>query len=506
MVFVMRLSKLTLSLAGAAALVSIGMPGAQAAVIPGSELLATYLVIATGDGTNGSKFDSFSMSNVEIGADQELVSSSSVGAPSQRVGSFTGGLSNDGIFVENNGEFASFGRQRWDDLDPDHDGDTVGVPDRLPGARPIFEGIDYSGNVAILGTNAKFESSNADVNANLGVRCNGPVAGCLPNPSSTNSYFSDSLDVTEDDLAAGNGISEFGASEVTNLLDDLIATRDFVVGLTADTFFSSSAYNAITGLPFTTGEFEQTNEFLASLVNRNIKATGAPVITDLDAIDAFGNGDGFAVIDIDVDNNAFNVVNTDWILQSAINPLTGKAKTTGIFRMADGTYFNFNNSSVLLGDGTPDKVCVSTNNPVGCIVDGSQKTITELGAIFFTDARQGTNNVIDLQNAIMGGIGLWDFTDFNPTGDDSANGMTRLSPVASAKRVRPGDLTAINMQNAQGCAQFISHEVLMSNNRWTGCTQLAEQVPEPSAWWLMGFGLLGVELLRRTRRVKRVAA
>lgn len=248
------------------------------------------------------------------------------------------------------------------------------------------------------------------------------------------------------------------------------------------------------------------------MVSRNIKESkfsngvglNAPVITNLDDIDAQvngGNDDGFAVIDIYTGGAAFAVTNTDWILQSAIDPLTGKAKTTAIFRLAEGTFFDFENSSIMLGDGTPDEVCVDTNDPVGCKTDGSQKVIDEIGAVFFTDVKYSTNAVIDLSNVILGGIGLWDFTDFNPSStvrlskNDNGTGN-------SVKVVRPGDLSLINMQNAQGCGQFISDQVLMSNNRWTGCTQLAEDVPEPSAWWLMGFGLLGVEVLRRFRPAK----
>ena len=138
-----------------------------------------YLVIGTGQGSGGNEFASFQMSNVEIGADQELVSNSSVGAPSQRVGSFPGGLDLTGTWVPNDGANAAPSGNRFNDVDPDHGADTVGMPDLLPGARPVFEGIDFTGNVALTGSLAKFESSNADVNADIGIQCNRTPGACF---------------------------------------------------------------------------------------------------------------------------------------------------------------------------------------------------------------------------------------------------------------------------------------------------------------------------------------
>lgn len=435
---------------------------ANALPLLGSTEINKYLVIGTGEGSSGNEFSSLQMSDVEIGADQEVVSNSDVGAPSQRVGSYNGGLDLTGTWVPNDGDAAvSFVGNRFDDTDPDHPDDTVGISDLLPGARPIYEGIDYSGNVALTGSLATFESSNVDVNADIGIQCNRDPASCFPNASSTNSYFApdgdsvDPLDITydpfddlEQDLNALEGVSQFDPS---GLLSDLAEMRDFIVNIEAD--------------------FTITSGF----VNQNIKDSGAAVITDLDAIDAAGNGDGIAIIDIDMDGAAFVVNNTDWILQSTMD-------TDVIFRMADGTQFDFSNSSILLGDGTGD----------------STDVINELGAIFFMDAFMGTNELFNLNNVILGGIGLWDFTDFNPdTGELlSTTSLSSFDPVI-------GDNTVINLQDSQGCAQFIGHQVLMSNNRWNRCSQQDASIPEPGIASLIIFGLMYMMLYIRRRNYLR---
>ncbi len=481
MVIQMRLSKLAFSLLGGAAFISVGIQGAQAAVIPGSELLNDYLVIATGSGSRDSLFESFSMSNTELGADQEVLSKAGSGHP-QRVGSLpAGGVpSLFDVFAGNAGANATLGGNRWNDIDhAGGNGQTAGEVDRLPGARPLFEGIDHSGNVAVVGRFSKFATSNSDVNATTGIQCRTSTTDCTA-LSSSNSYFDDSAPNTNTPLTASNGVSLFTNSQATELVVDLAATRDFIVGLTAETVFAQSSFTTANGLPHTTGEHTGSgSNFASAFVNRNIKDANGVVVTDLDAIDT--NNDGFAVININAGGNEFTLNNTDWILKSTKD-------TVAIFRLVGETKnYQFSNSSIMLGDGNPN----------------STHKIDKLGAIFFTDALKGTNEVISLSNVVLGGIGLWDFTDFNP------QATTRLydapgSGIGSRYVSRAGSLTRLNLQNAQGCAQFIGHEIDMSNNRWQRCDQIAS-VPEPSAWLLFGFGMIGIELVRRSQLVRRRA-
>lgn len=440
-------------LAAAALIVSISATcvpdAALAGPLPSASEVWKYLIIGTGQGTVGDNFASFNMSNTEIGADQEIVSTSNNGPPSQRTGSLPSGSSPslNGVFIPNIGQPAAFGGNRWNDIDPSHPNDTVGIVDRLPGARPIFEGIDFSGNVALTGSLAKFESSNSDVNAKIGIRCN-RANGCFPNPSGSNTYFPGPLVATPgQNLNAGNGITQFDPAA---LIGQMKTLRDFIIDLPSDTTLTSNTFIHTTGLGVVGALF----------VNRNIKDSMAPVATDLDAIDV--NNDGFAVIDIDVNGNKLELNNTDWILKSTKG-------TKAIFRMKNGTYYDFANSSILLGDGNPK----------------STDVIDDLGAIFFQDAYKGNNALFGLSNVILGDIGLWDFTDFNP------NRTLLLNPADSIFDPPTGDETVINMQNAQGCAQFISHQILMSNNRWNRCAiDETVTVSEPAGLSIVALGVL----------------
>lgn len=436
-----------------------------------------YLVIATGEGSQGNEFSAFDMSNVEIGADQELVSNSAVGNPSQRVGSFPGGLNLTGDWVTQDGANAEFGKNRFNDEDPDHGGDTVGVADLMPGARPVYEGIDYSGNVALTGELSKFTSSSADVNATLGIHCNRAVADCFPNPSSTNSFFTYDGDPTDpndpgydpnDDVQGNlNNLDGVSFNDPTALLAELAAQRDWIVGLTADTTFNKT---------FVENTFKDNRNIKdgggsAHVTNINVLSSiaQAAVITDLDAIDAAGNNDGIAVIDIDMDGAAFLLDNTDWILQTMLDTMV-------IFRMKDGTHFDFSTSSILLGDGTLN----------------SQETILELGAIFFIDADTGENQVFNVNDAILGGIGLWDFTDFTP---DRGTLLSNNSPSFFNPAIDGG--TIIHLSNAQGCAQFISNRVEMSNNRWNRCAKGSTTIPAPSTTLLFALGVFTIRRMSK---------
>ena len=275
--------------------------------------LQDYLIVATGDMTPEELddvsdkardeidfFEAFNFNGGELGANQEVVSSGTGGATTQKVRSYTDiGLDLTGTFVETDGATPFNSNNRWSDADPDfNDGDFVGTPDYLPGARPLFEPPDQSGNVAIIGANAAFVSENADFHASLGIKCGIDDADlCYKSDDKDNSYFPN-LASTGIDLGTGpgEGVSLF---DPTTLSSELSDWQTFIDSLEADITF--------------TGDIE----------NESYKDGGTPFVTDLDAIDANnGHTDGFAVIDITPDDGTFLLNNSDWILTSQTNSLS----------------------------------------------------------------------------------------------------------------------------------------------------------------------------------------
>ncbi len=120
------------------------------------------------------------ISNAEEGADQEVVSTSSVGLPSQKNFKYMGSLSLKSVFIDGN---------KWSNIDTDHGSDTVGVVDRLVNASQstnvslavapaVFEGIDFSGNIALTASQGDFNTSNVDLYASIGIHCADTVDNC----------------------------------------------------------------------------------------------------------------------------------------------------------------------------------------------------------------------------------------------------------------------------------------------------------------------------------------
>ena len=390
---------------------------------PTTTNLQKYLVVAT-----GAHEDAFDMDGGELGADQEVVSSGSGDLGTQEHSSYTSiGIDLTGTLVPNDGETPFTADNRWTDADPDHvDGDTVSTPDFLPGARPLLEAPDYSGNVAITDPNGGFVSENADYFADIGIECASSAADCHNSIDLDNSWKeSDSSSFV--DLEPGAGVSQF---DPTALLAELSDWHTFINGLAAETTIT------------------------ADISNENY-VTGTPFTTDLDAIDAAGNADGFAVIEIDVGDTDFMVENSDWILQT-LNDVTA------IFRITSehDSNFLFTNSTIMMGPGCLD----ASGNPTMALTCDDDP-VTELGAIFLSDHGHG-NEVFNLSNVILGGIALWDLDD--------------------------DPFSIIDMDNVQGCAQFVGSQVNMSSKeRFNRCSFASTSVPEPSTMGLILAGLLG---------------
>ncbi|MEE2970243.1 MAG: PEP-CTERM sorting domain-containing protein [Pseudomonadota bacterium] len=200
-----------------------------------------------------------------------------------------------------------------------------------------------------------------------------------------------------------------------------------------------------------------------------------PLIFDLDKLDKVENGgneDGFVIIDVDVSKTAFKISESDVILKT-----TGG--TVAIFR-ADGklVQFDFDDSSIMKGEDDWDKI----DNPLGLEGD----PITDLVAMFVVDTYNETNEVFDLDNVILGGIALYGFIDLGGEGKQT---------------------TVIDIDNGQGCVQFVSNHVDLQNTRWNRCTASFEtpgddrEMPEPGTLAMFAFGIFGLAIARRRRKV-----
>ncbi len=164
---------------------------------------------------------------------------------------------------------------------------------------------------------------------------------------------------------------------------------------------------------------------------------------DIDAADT--NNDGIAVIDINVGDNDFLLNDYDWILN-------GDGSTFGIFRVRGNTNMLMSNSSIALGTG-------GIGN--GSAIDSPDS----LGAIFvqYEEPDGNSDSVFGFNNVILNGVGFWDLNAFQGgVYDDSVN-------------------TELNVQNGQGCSQFISSSVTHTSSvRWNRCSDVQHQpVPEP---------------------------
>jgi hypothetical protein len=406
---------------------------------PSTTELQKYLVVATGSGSVDNLFEAFDMNGGELGADQEVVSSGSgwgdVTPETQQHDSYTDiGIDLTGDFVPNDGQTVFNSDNRWTDSDPDYGGDTVGVSDFLPGARPLLEAPDYSGNVAITGDYGYFVSENADYFAELGIQCTDTVttAQCYTSNDGNNSW-------KESDAAAfvdlSAGVSQF---DPTALLAEMSDWQSFINSLAVEDTIDSN------------------------IENINYKDSGAPSVTDLDVIDT--KVDGFALIEIDVGDNDWLVNNTDWILKT----LDG---VIAIFRIKAGNDTNilFANSSIMMGPG-----CLDSSGDPTTALTCYDDPITELGAIFMLDHAAG-NQVFNVSNTILGGVALWDL-DANRDTIITLNNVQGCTQIISSK------------------VEFSSKERL---NRCAFAASPPTEVPEPSTLALMLIALFGFRVCRR---------
>lgn len=375
----MNKKKSFLTLLGAsAALIGTAGSASAAAVAPpfGVSEISNYLMIGTKRGAEGDAVN-INSSN-ELGADQQFLSTSDPNTASVFAG-------------------------RWSST-------TNRTTGSVPASAPVFEGIDWSGNVAVTSPTGRFSMSDIDVYANLGVQCENTP--CNQSVSNTR-WFPD-----QQTTPAGNmpGVGVF-ATDFSALTSELVSARSIIAGLVAETTI--------------TGDLENGSSAL-----------------NLETIDS--NNDGIAVIDIQRGGSDFKLNNFDWILNGT--------DVLGIFRIRGNSNMLLSNSSIALGPGG--------------IGNGSTTVApNRLGAIFvhYEEPVGNSDQVFNGNNVILNGVGLWDLNPFNGGYNQAVK-------------------TEININNGQGCTQFIGGAIVQNDVRWNRCapTSGSEAIPEPLT--IMGVG------------------
>ncbi len=237
----------------------------------------------------------------------------------------------------------------WVDDDP---GVLPGNPDFLPGAAAVGQGVSWTGDVALTSPNAAIDMSNVELYGQVGVVAD----SSNPVSSVSNSLFfpdgvGDGIDPTGGLPMPPNGIT--ANASMAPLRAEVKALHDFIKNLAPEATLTPG-----NGLPDAFGIVDE------------------PIFeTNIDVLDT--NGDGIAVIDINVGLNDFEITNSNWIIE-------GDGSTIAIFRILGESNLVLNQSTIVVGDG-------------GIAGAGPNTPVTELGAIFvkaakFADGQGGFND------------------------------------------------------------------------------------------------------------------
>ena len=318
--------------------------------------------------------------------------------------------------------------------------DTNSTIPNIPAAAPVCEGITYTGQMAITSTNGRFTMSDSNVYATNFAVRCASSTGICQQNSTSNSIWFTPTTPPMGGPPVNSGSIDSGAGVVGG-------------------FNHSGLNNELIQAHSSISNFSAEHTITSSFVN------GASSL-NIDAFDT--NNDGIAVIDIDVGDNDFELNNYDLILE-------GNGNTFAVFRIRGDTNMLMSNSSIALGTG-------------GIGGGSSTSPIKSLGAAFvqYEEPDGNTDQVFNFNNFILNGVAIWDLNAYrNGAYDDSWS-------------------TEANLQNGQGCSQFISSFVThTSSGRWNHCGLSGRAprlfgIPEPST--SMVLLLSGSLLLRRSRK------
>ena len=415
-------------------------PAQAMTMTPSSTEIEKYLIVGFKRQADG---DAVNLQNGEFGADRQVLSQ--------------GGTSPTGAsFPTINSVFD----QRWEPK-----GNEQYLIHPIFGTQIApFEGIDYSGNIAITSETGRISVSDTDIFADLGIYDPslddiGIVAANPNNPVQSISN-ADYFPIGEDensplgqlptDSAGTNGVGFKKDVDLSPLTNELEIWKTFIEGASTEGIITQNIEER--------NYKGDTDPFVIELLALGDTANGG---SDLSFTDT--DGDGFVFIDVLIDNG-----NSDWEINNSDVLIDGPNGITGIFRVGGGSNMNMSDSSIQIGEGG-----IAEHN---------------FGAVFFKGDSEGSSSgdaVFSGNNVVYNGIAFWELNE--GTSDTGKN--------------------EINIQNGQGCAQFIGSTVLhTSNSRFNKCAFKAEkppeqlEIPEPSmiigAVFATGVGLFS------TRRKK----
>ena len=433
----------TLGVLGLSVLVA---PSAQAFDLSTTTETDKYLLIGT---TSSEIAKAVNVQNGDLGADIIVLSTEI----------------NDNVDFDLDDVFLNNAGSQWVDVDNQYNT----LPDYLPGAATVGEGVSWTGDVALTSpTSEIFDMSNVELYGQRGV----VAAGNNPDSSVSNSeFFPNGVGDGFDNTGNGQNMPNNGvitdAAAMAVLRDELDALETYLTDLAPEATLTGGS-----GLPDFDGiEDEDYFELNVDLYDTN--------------------NDGIAVIDILIDggDSDFKLTNSNWVIES-------ENDTFAIFRILGDSNLVLNQSTIMIGDGILGNS--NANSPSG--------PINELGAIFlkaedYNDGNGGRNDgeafdsgdtVFNLNDTVLGGIGLYDLIAFD---DDNGSGF-----------FDDGD-TELLISNGQGCAQFISPKINFNNVRFDRC-DLPEQTPVepvPEPLTILGAGTavaFGTSFKRKLAKAK----
>lgn len=353
------------------------------------------------------------------------------------------------------------------------------VPDIPLMALPVFGGIDHSGEIAVTSPSGDYTFSNAGIYAQTGVQSADSIGGANDGDSNTFFYdtsFTDAPNVGGDGQGGfPNTLDSFGLAN-PGVNNNTTGTATEVSTGSVPAQFNISSGNGLTG----------NVDFNPLLTEINALKTGIPNLS-LGDNDGEGNPISFATIDL---GSNF----TDGAIDKSMHPSDkGFGQSGPITASADsdsdgGTFkVTLDNTGVTVidFDVEQDKDINLTN--YNFVVDGPA------GSFALVRIPEGSNFIINQGNVLAGtsGIGLDSIvmSVINAPNDNDTHFNFNDAVVNGVAfwDLGMGDGT-INLQNVQGCAQFVGDVINMSNVRLTHCGSGSDRIPEPGSIAILALG------------------